>query len=267
MLSARTRPIIFSGPMVRALLDGRKSQTRRVLKPQPRWDNGAIGIEDRRGRWIYAANTERGFAEDLHRSHFKMPYALGDWLWVREAWACVGRTTFDGGDYVGPGSLIVFRADFDAGGRDRRAWMRGQSRHQDGTAYQEPRRWRPAIHMPRWASRLTIDLTQVRVERLQDVSNTDAIAEGIRADMPEAVGNRGMPHSSPITFNEGRDYTAVAAYRRLWDSLNAKRGYGWDTNPWVVALTFNVVRANIDSVIVPDRHIERGATSAAPLTP
>ena len=185
------KPIIFSAPMVRALLDGRKTQTRRVLKPQPVWDNGAIGIEDKAGRWVFCSNTERGFGEGLPRSRFKLPYAPGDRLYVREAVCWVSRLGWR------------YRADDDDLSDKREAGEVG--------------RWHPSIHMPRWASRLTLTVTDVRVQRLAEMSSGDALAEGI-----DVTGDCGP----------------LVTYAKLWDNLNAKRGFLWQSNPWVVALTF-----------------------------
>ena len=122
-------PIIFSGPMVRSLLDGRKTQTRRVLKPQPQGEQPK--------NWTRANDKA-------------VRYAPGDRLYVREAINKVST----------PGD-VVYRADFEAGGNDGAGLG-----------------WRPSIHMPRWASRLTLTVTDVRVQRLQDISEEDARAEG-----------------------------------------------------------------------------------------
>lgn len=189
------KPIIFSAPMVRALLAGTKTQTRRVLKPQPVWDNGALGIEDKAGRWIFCANTERGFAEGLPRSRFKMPYAPGDRLWVREAWASDGM--------VG----VRYYATDDV---------------------HELRRKRSPIHMPRWASRLTLLVTDVRVQRLQEISRGDAMEEG-------------CPFANMADGPNPRDW-----YRDIWNSIHGPDA--WDANPWVAAISFTVHRCNIDTM-------------------
>ena len=185
------RPILFSGPMVRSLLDGRKTQTRRVLKV-------------RRGLHPPCADDTADVLLPL------AAYRVGDRLWVRETWE----------NSIGSPDEVSYRATaVDDGWRPEEV---GEHK------------WRPSIFMPRWASRLTLTVTRVRVQRLQDISPADAIAEGIA---PTAT----IHTIDCDTPNPCYDY------RSLWDSLNAKRGFGWETNPWVVALTFTVARQNIDA--------------------
>jgi len=172
------RPVLFSGPMVRAILEGRKSQTRRVVKPQPPHGIKSVYAPITRdpGNWQGVAS------DDLIGWYGRCPYGIpGDRLWVRE--------TFQ-------------RA---RGGFQYRA---------DGIT--TPRAWKPSIFMPRTASRITLEVTGVRVERLQDISEKDARAEGVDAAPCFCI-----------------------PYRRLWDSLNAKRGFGWEKNPWVWCISFS----------------------------
>lgn len=227
------RPIIFSGPMVRALLEGRKTQTRRVLNPQPVWDHGALGIEDKAGRWVFCANTERGFGEGLPRSRFKMPYAPGDRLYVREAHSLhrahgqdFTTPANDHGKRWGPWSGLPIAVSPD---KTQVAYYR------EGFDRSGPPRWRPSIHMPRWASRLTLPVTEVRVQRLQDISETDAKAEGAPAVGAELC---------PPDCEDIRSH--VWGFHDLWNSLHGRDA--WDANPWVVAVTFTVDRRNIDSI-------------------
>lgn len=195
------RPIIFSEPMVRALLDGRKTQTRRVLKPQPEeLPNGFAGC--------------------------RLRYALADRLYVREAW----RARLYNQD-VPPRDLDPWatRLHYDADGTPPEC--------DDGTNWQ---RARPSIHMPRWISRLTLTVTDVRVQRLQDISEADARAEGAKPDR----GGGGM---AGIYSRMGVDpYAYARGFRDLWNSLHGPDA--WDANPWVVALTFTVRHGNIDTL-------------------
>ena len=231
----RERPILFSSESVRAILDGRKTQTRRVVKTQPeKSSQGDYFVWDRGGHGARAAMTTPdplpgpyGFTE----SHWAIlsPYGQpGDRLWVRETWAisdllmrpeCIHKAHrnakewwFYGGapkpDHI---KNVVYGAEF-AG-----SWKGA---------------WRPSIFMPRWASRLTLEVTDVRVERLRDISREDALAEGV----DDFFGGQYFEGYLDMA-------AAVANYRRLWDSLNAKRGYGWDVNPWVRAISF----ARVDS--------------------
>lgn len=211
-----TRPLLFSGPMVRAILDGRKTETRRPLKVQPR---EILPPRLRPGRSpsdirVWFALTERGRTPLENRGKaFRCSYGeIGDRLWVRETWGLVNH----GGYAVDP-STLCYRAD----GEQRLV------KPDELLAYNEgrdrpvlPREgWRPSIHMPRWVSRLTIELTAVRVERLQKITLAGARAEGVS----EAV--------------------SVGKFRQLWDGLNQARGFGWDENPWVWVLTFKKVAA------------------------
>lgn len=197
------RPILMSAPMVRAILDGRKTMTRRVVLPQPkngcllRGPNNYGGWEPYTGRF----DVDEDAGERAGQDEWVCPYGQpGDRLWVRETWGTHWTRIARDGD------LIYYRADISWSGSK---W-----------------RWRPSIHMPRWASRLTLELTGVRVERVQAISEQDAMAEGCEREDRETN-------------------TLVGArknFERLWDSLNTKRGNGWSVNPWVWALTFRRVQ-------------------------
>ncbi|NVK20745.1 MAG: hypothetical protein HWE30_18835 [Methylocystaceae bacterium] len=208
------KPILFSGPMVRAILEGRKTQTRRVLRPQPD-PFDALFSDD--GRW-WTGDDETGEVQQVLR----VPYAPGDLLWVREAFR--GDKGYDSSP---PREWSHWPVHYEAEGApdpDDEIGMNG--------------RLRPGMFMPRWASRLTLRVTDVRVQRLQELSDADAIAEGV----PQSGGRYEDEHS-------GRWHSCtVAEFRSLWDGLNAKRGYGWQTNPWVAAYTFEVIRQNVDEV-------------------
>lgn len=186
------RPILFSGEMVRALLAGRKTQTRRVAKP--RKHTSLLG-----GSWSDSYVLDPGNAQWLMRD---CPYgAPGDRLWVREAW----RLSVAGG-------FVYYRADRE---------------HEECTAELAKRdpslAWRPSIHMPRWASRLTLEVVSIRVERLQDISEADAIAEGVAVPMTCDV-----------------EHTARNAFRSLWERINGPGS--WDANPWVWVVEFRRAR-------------------------
>jgi hypothetical protein len=193
----REKPILFSGPMVRAILAGTKTQTRRIVKPQP--PTGCTGMES------IDSPPFQGFRflpvglwpEDPRYGNRSCPYGQpGGRLWVRETWAWC--TKADGHH--------IYKADGDGIGNC----------HVDGD------RWRPSIFMPRWASRITLEITEVRVQRLQEISVQDAIAEGIA--------------KSPTSYpRDERD-----DFRDLWDSINANK-YPWASNPYVWALTFKKI--------------------------
>lgn len=234
------RPILFSGPMVRALLDGRKTQTRRVLHVQPpAWVNfceqpSMLNVLHQwvpSGLWRWAELDERRqralrqwpLDEDGFHYWLRPRVSALDRLWVREAWA-VGRIY----DRVPP-------RDINPGGKPGWCGMAFPA-----TREPEGLRKRPGIHMPRWASRLTLVVTDVRVQRLQDISEADAEAEGCRPAFsnPAIVQVSSRPH-----YRWG--------YHDLWDELNAKRENGrfsWASNPWVVAITFTVHHHNIDAL-------------------
>lgn len=211
------RPILFSGPMVRVLLEGRKTQSRRVLNLSrlPPEHTVTPELVDYYGNGRLGARIA---APDGTQTTLVLPipYAPGDLLYVREAWQA--WTCFD---HLKPSKMeptadILFIAD--------RPTFRWDSKFRQG------------MHMPRWASRLTLKVTDVRVQQLQDISEEDAKAEGF-----EAIG----ADNAPEECEDHRSF--VWAFHNLWDSLNEKRGFGWDANPWVVAVTFEVHRCNVDA--------------------
>ena len=207
------RPILFSAPMVQAILDGRKTQTRRAVKPQP-------AGEIRRGEpdinhWIDTKYWERQNQKEnrgIGTRGFACTYGQpGDRLWVRETWM----------DLQGTGIEIV------TGSRERYAYGADTPRGSYGDDQRKcyGLKWRPSIHMPRAASRITLEITSVRVERLQDISEADAQAEGVTDD------------GSLVTDLDGKDRGGtIAAYATLWEVIN---GVGsWDDNPWVWVVSF-----------------------------
>ena len=222
----KMRPILFSGEMVKALLDGRKTQTRRVLKPQPGqisspvFGGGAMTFQNPED--VEPGDDERWFGYDDTEGDWveigKCPYGQpGDRLWVRES--CRWDHSESDIHYRADGQTRRFLTSKEADEWSRRDWER-RHRHAQWNA-----RWRPSIHMPRWASRITLEVEEVRVQRVQEISLEDVGAEGFEW--------RGCPDD----YDQGLSGTFI----HIWDSLNAKRGYGWDTNPWVWALTFKRV--------------------------
>lgn len=182
----KARQIIFIAPMVRAILECRKTQTRQVIKPQP-------STVDEHGLWYRMPSG----GESLNC--YPCPYGKpGDRLWVAETWNCIGT------------GITAQRQD----------WVR--YRATDG----EEMYWRPSIFMPRWASRITIEIVSVRIEQVQDIREADVLAEGV----PQYTLARGAM-SEPQTDSRWK-------FIELWNSINGDQGYGWDANPWVWAIEF-----------------------------
>lgn len=183
------KPIIFGSEMVKAILEGRKTQVRRVIKPQPPDDTFENDIP-LIGYFTLSNGEQVGYGFcDVEEKDYKCPFGKpSDTLWVREKFLL---------HYPEDHSVLYFD-DMEKAGFEQSEW-----------------RWKPSIHMPRWASRINLLIKDVRVERLQDISEEDAYAEG--------------------------GFT-VGQFIELWDSINAKCGYSWDENPWVWAIEFEVVK-------------------------
>ena len=229
------RPILFSGPMVRALLAGTKTQTRRILKPQPE----QFPIDDKGTLCeVGVIHVEGDALPRIHHGRVitaqKLKCAVGDRLWVREAHAIVPRTAYRGSIGVGTiaqmehptdeYSAALFREGFDRSGRPL---------------------WRPSIHMPRWASRLTLTVTDVRVERVQDCSEADTIAEGMTQATADAILSTDELQVYATTHILAPEARGRILYETIWDQINGDGS--WASNPWVAAYTFTVHRGNIDA--------------------
>lgn len=216
----KERPIIMSAPMVRAILSGLKTQTRRVIKPQPeRCEMTGFVTTDKRGtRWA----TGIGFDEAGTRRNFayRCPYGRpGDRLWLRETHAIFsthGQHREDGQRWGPWGGLPTTVS------RDGTQIVY----YREGFDRCDPGRWRSPIHMPRWASRITLEITSVRVERLQDITEDDAKAEGCE----------------PQVINEFVECgTRKTKFAQLWESINGPGS--WSENPWVWVVEFARVDA------------------------
>lgn len=247
-------PIPFSGSMVRAVLEGRKTQMRRVIKPQP--------INFTGHKYIVPDHAPKAWHDyDGPFTDF-CPFGVpGDRLWVRETWRVGG---LDVGGYRSPIRVAI---DYKASPEiDRTPWVQGATgewllRMRDQTLDdanqkgvdqwdhgESPARWRPSIHMPRWASRITLVVKRVWVERVQEISDIDAYAEGVEmvsAPKPPGYGVPGLAptfkHYQNPDFNGGRGVGVKHSFQTLWDSINASKGYGWDTKPWVWCVEFERV--------------------------
>jgi len=255
------KPIIFSGPMVRAILDGRKTQTRRIVKDVPPMpdancspNNTARHSMPYLDAYCGERRTEknpRGMGRNWHWWQvddrpgpvaFRLPYAPGDLLWVREAFCQYhpsgvqeGRFSIEGRAGIPGPPPVTYRVIYRADGDPVRVW------HCDEYPYRTPvgprneldakhpkvcsefPGWSPSIHMPRWASRITLEVTAVKVQRLQDISNMDAVHEGV-----------------PFTeLDKTPDDLHRAQFADLWNSIHGPDA--WGDNPWVAAYSFRRV--------------------------
>jgi len=225
---AQELPILFNGEMVRAILDGGKMQTRRPIKPQPRfaqWIDGTTTL-----CWKHCIyNPYKGDAED--QIALKSPFGVpGDRLWVRE-------TTRRRSGGIGPDAWGWAYASYTAtltpvmyGGSNRRMlWW-----YSKDTC--------PSIHMPRRASRITLEVERVWCERVKEISKEDAIAEGI--EVTEFFDGGAAYVSHPAKDVSYLEHDPTTAFLLLWDSIYAAKGFGWDSNPWVFGCEFKVLEAN-----------------------
>ena len=217
----KERPILFQGDMVRAILAGRKTQTRRVCRHQY-WSHSELHDVNKEG---FLCKADRNVT---------CPYAhkIGDRLWVKETFAEVGT--------VDPGYLI-YRANYPA----------CVPAHLENVPPIDQVRWTPSIFCTRKASRITLEVTSVRVERLQDISEVDAKAEGAKrmqveaggvffSSAPETVSFSGLP-KYPSCVGAVPHGTYRDGYWYLWNTINSKRGFSWETNPWVWAITWKQI--------------------------
>jgi hypothetical protein len=198
MNEIKERPIIFTAESIRAILDHRKVQTRRVIKLLEFQQS-----ESKKYNWMFRDKNYLWNEVSTERLIEKWcPYGkVGDHLWVRETWAECKHVTINGSPtalykstYIQPSKFPEFTP-----------------------------KWRPSIFMPRWASRIDLEITGLRAERIQNITEEDAIAEGIEQKEPNNV------------------VSAKYRFAQLWDSINAKRGFGWDKNPFVWVIEFKMI--------------------------
>ena len=209
----KAKPILMHGRSIRSLLAGRKMQTRRIVKPQPEWVDGAHGATRHRWEFYGGGYADHGEVVDCPKGQ------PGDLLYVRETWDApfrwhagyAGQNVVDGWTF--DRNEVIYRVEDDHQG----PWEK----------------WRPSIHMPRWASRLTLHLTDVRVERVQEITAADILAEGV-----ELTGK--------YKAIDGADWDA-SEFAELWDATNGSGA--WLRNDWVWVLTFELIEANVDDVL------------------
>lgn len=234
----RELPILFSTPMVRAILDGNKTMTRRIVKPQPpdeaktlcgpkTYEPIAIDKDGEMypGSPIYGAYDENG------EWGTKCPYQPGDHLWVRETWRCVKYDNMDGD--------LNYGVEFKDGTRKYFKFDDSERYHQFGK-YALKKGWQPSIYLPKEAARIWLEITNVRVERLQEITEEDAMSEGVSWLDDACYANNGW-HPTYYDPDSGGGPIFRDGFKSLWDSINAKRGYDWDTNPWVWVISFKKV--------------------------
>jgi hypothetical protein len=192
----KERPVIFSGPMVKAIIEDRKTQTRRVVKYSP-----------------FEPNDE-GLGRHIITHNIPCPYGKpGDRLWCRETWRP--------------------QHPYDLPGQEKPIYAADWTPEEFEQIYGKTWGWKPSIFMPRWASRITLEVVNVRVERLQEISEADAIAEGVYTN-EQALQKLGLPADTKL---QG---TCVDKYRIVWESINGKK-YPWASSPWVWVVEFKKV--------------------------
>lgn len=223
----KIRPILFSTPMVQAIINGTKTQTRRIIKPQP--------IEAAYGKMMYG---DRELTMNSLKNHSK--YQIGDIIWVRETWRLFGWDSSEGFVNIQykDGSVKHFYPDVD--GIDNWLSNKIDKIFDKGTLEVDPDDaeififkegktiWDPSIFMPKWATRLFLECTNVRVERLQDISEMDAKDEG------SFDNNCGI---NKITQHK-------SGFEDIWESINGKES--WESNPWVWVYDFKLTKAPVN---------------------
>ena len=232
----KERPILFSAPMIRALRAGEKTQTRRMVKGAASWAELA-NVSVWNGETVaYFEGPLDPPQLDCHRqvsAPIRCPYgAVGDRLWCRETWACLGG---DEDLYQHEPRAVSYRATWD---QDQYAQFPDRAPFTD---YVPGGRWRPSIFMPRWASRLTLPVAEVRVERVQAISEADALAEGMEhywnsLTYEEAVGVGNAWTEAAIRYGWEKtppDFRGL--YAVLWDKINGKGSFAADPFVWVVS--------------------------------
>lgn len=216
----RERPIIFSGEMVRAILDGRKTQTRRVINPQPTHELQDDSTPDcGHYEWEWCGKLLHPSLCPYGKAGGGIYNKSGDRLYVKERWALDKK--YD----KFPGSKVPKK------GRGRIFYFA------DGEKPEWAGRSRAARFMPRWASRILVEITNVRWQQLQEISEKDARAEGVKSfeDLQLTWRDYQLKSYAPL-------HTARDSFKSLWDSINAKRGQGWDKNLWVWPITFEQIK-------------------------
>ena len=226
----KERPIIFSGEMVKAILDGKKTMTRHLVKFKDFTTDSItpLHIELAEGRYCLF-NERNGWLIGYPKCKFG---EIGDRLWVRETW-----------QEIGPDCLLTYKATYPS---DLYA-KRPELENVPPLAGLKERGylWKSPMLMPRWASRILLEIIDIRVERLQDISEADALKEGIRnynfemEDSPDTYV--GYTHLQKDDGKSTLYKTPAIAFERLWDTLNAKKGYPWSSNPWVWVVEFKVI--------------------------
>lgn len=217
------KPILFNTDMVKAILEGRKTCTRRIIKSQPKacnheqyegaeWKNEPTqwGVDEDGHYYCTLCGNGHSFAETTSGiKGIKLPYKIGDVLWVRETWQewTDGYAYKVGGNY--PQSFID--------------------------------KWKPSIHMPRAAARIFLRVSNIRIERLQDISEEDAIKEGCNGVKCEKEHDYTLDESCGYCNNSGYIEPPQLQFLYLWDSVYAKQGNGWSDNPWVWVIEFERV--------------------------
>ena len=227
----KERPILFSTEMVRALLDGRKTMTRRLVKPQPSKDdytlwtqNGGDKKDNGKHRWGKVLNN----LLEADKEMFSCPYGqIGDILWVRETWADLRGMGFSIDDFP---RLVAYKADSKDEGLE--------------IAKEYGIKWKPSIFMPRSASRISLRITNIRVERLNDITEEDAIREGVEKNIEPGQESKWEPDYGYKDYT-AKDldgfpcFTAIDSFKSLWGSINGENS--WAENPWVWVIEFEVI--------------------------
>lgn len=225
------RPILFNGEMVRAILAGTKTQTRRpvVLEDFKASDTTGCDFAYRDKRSLWDDVTTARLIEK--RCPFGMP---GDTLWVRETWAAYTTPTYEYGECD----------EIECSPRDMRVdgvqWVRREDVVYQADGASSPSKWRPSIHMPRWASRLSLRVTDVRVQRVQDIIEADARAEGVQSFFERFTS---IGRDQCITSGERAiDAPSRASFACTWDDIYGDKA-PWSASPWVWAVSFERVQS------------------------